>query len=301
MRLPLITLPQPHNERRHIAAPVPASRAKEPRLARGPRRPDHPHLATTALLLPTVWRRELQQAQQKASTAYRCQLSVGDRDYALHLKAAGEGIPSQRSYHDVHRLCARASRGRVEVDVLRVCRQIHDEAALLPFSSDHSFFATDASLVVSLHYTLPSQTSVIQNISLVLRPRKNGSWQHLDVTTTNTLLGLRELVCFAEVSPAFPLLQPGRFALYHCLRDFETAPLRCVTVAVYRVESTRGFRRWSRAAAAFGVQGSLAGRFESLTEHLLLAKSVKRRTCWRYRERCLTWDGAEPEVKGVGK
>ncbi|TKA30896.1 hypothetical protein B0A54_14504 [Friedmanniomyces endolithicus] len=34
---------------------------------------------------------------QNPSTAYRCQLSVGDRDHALHFKAVGGGTLRQRS------------------------------------------------------------------------------------------------------------------------------------------------------------------------------------------------------------
>ncbi|KAK1063517.1 hypothetical protein LTR12_006629 [Friedmanniomyces endolithicus] len=97
----------------------------------------------------------------KPSTAYRCQLSVGDRDHALHFKAVGEGTLSQRSHHNFHRLCARANGASMDVDVLKVCRQIHDQAALLPFSSNHFSFATDASLVDFLHHTLPSQARAI--------------------------------------------------------------------------------------------------------------------------------------------
>ncbi|KAK0255946.1 hypothetical protein B0A54_15814 [Friedmanniomyces endolithicus] len=139
-------------------------------------------------------------------------LSVVDRDYTLHLKAVGEGTLSQRSHHSFHHLCARANGWRMDVDVLKVCHLIYDEAALLPFSSDHSFFAADASLADILHHTLPSQARSIMSISLVLSPR-SGSWQHLDVTTPNTLLGWRELISSAEVSQASPLLQAGRFAL----------------------------------------------------------------------------------------
>lgn len=92
--------------------------------------------------------------------------------------------------------------------------------------------------------------SGVQSILLALRPRI-GSWQHLDGSTTNTLLGLRELVCLAEVSQAFPVLQAGRFALYHCLRALEVAPLRCVTVAVYRVSTQR--EGWSELGGMRGV------------------------------------------------
>ncbi|RMY83760.1 hypothetical protein D0861_07276 [Hortaea werneckii] len=89
------------------------------------------------------------------------------------------------------------------VSVLRVCRQIHDEAALLPFVVNFFSFARFTSLSRFLDRLLPAQVHAIQRLAWLEHSNWSSHWSHAaGIALRRRIPSLSQVVVFVEFRQA---------------------------------------------------------------------------------------------------
>ncbi|KAK5684858.1 hypothetical protein LTS10_002933 [Elasticomyces elasticus] len=121
--------------------------------------------------------------------------------------------------------------------VLKTCRQVHREAALLPFANNHFYFSCGAAVIHFVRYILLHQARTIRSLSLVIGHRFDylHAARHL---LKSKLRGLRDVSCIVQLSVpfAFAGVVKARFARH--LSVFAPSPLMSALVAVYCVKQS---------------------------------------------------------------
>lgn len=136
-----------------------------------------------------------------------------DRDIAMDIKASNQH--KHPDYDTFHRECCRypLSRARLKLSLLRVCRQVYDEAALLPFKYNTFSIESFDALVPFLKSLVPSQARAIKSITLPFAcDRKDASESAL---IKSKLSGLQHLTCFVVMDNT---LLERHFEMYARLR-----------------------------------------------------------------------------------
>ncbi|KAK5128739.1 hypothetical protein LTR85_000072 [Meristemomyces frigidus] len=174
-----------------------------------------------------------------------CQGDTDDDDAADRIKGLENGC-DRETHGSRHRNCtlfawdflARCP-DCLRLDVLRVCRQTHAEAAFLPYQSNVFSFCAEDSLTTLLKTLVPAQARAIRSIVLCGHIHRR---QNRTKLISNKLGGLRKLTYFVE----FQSWSSGsrfRYAHYnvtvaeetHTALQYERLPLTCATVAAYNV------------------------------------------------------------------
>ena len=89
------------------------------------------------------------------------------------------------------------------VSVLRVCRQIHEEAALIPFIANFFSFARFTSLSRFLDRVAPAQAHAIQRLAWLEHSNWSSHWNHAaGVALRRRLPSLSQVVVFVEFRQA---------------------------------------------------------------------------------------------------
>lgn len=132
-----------------------------------------------------------------------CRLPINPELEALRLR---EG--EQNPYHVRHFRCfespdQQSSNPRDQpqalVSVLRVCRQIHDEAALIPFVANFFSFARFTSLSRFLDRLLPAQAHAIQRLAWLEHSNWSSHWNHAaGMALRRRVPSLSQVVVFVE-------------------------------------------------------------------------------------------------------
>jgi len=136
---------------------------------------------------------------------------MDDRDFAAQIiaqDAKDEDPVWTQNYTEHHRHChvhwagtdASHPKSLLPVALLRTCRQIHQEAALLPCQEDIFSFWTMGEMGQFLKSLVPAQVHAIERITL----RLNGSYvattfEKLIQSKLKGLVGLKELLCFVPL------------------------------------------------------------------------------------------------------
>ena len=93
-----------------------------------------------------------------------CQEVNNELQLVNSLKDAGN--VQRWAHEDIHQECRSSWNSEKRLDVLRACRQIHQEAALLPFSENSFCFTSGRALHIFLKATIPQQVRAIKSISI---------------------------------------------------------------------------------------------------------------------------------------
>ncbi|KAI7208384.1 hypothetical protein KC333_g9159 [Hortaea werneckii] len=136
-----------------------------------------------------------------------CRLHVDPEREALSLRDK-----AQNPYHVRHFRCFESldqqssnppDRPQALVAVLRVCRQIHDEAALLPFVANFFSFARFTSLSRFLDRLLPAQAHAIQRLAWLEHSNWSSHWDHAaGMALRRRVPSLSQVVVFVEFRQA---------------------------------------------------------------------------------------------------
>ncbi|KAI7482380.1 hypothetical protein KC351_g5783 [Hortaea werneckii] len=136
-----------------------------------------------------------------------CQLHVDPELEAIHLRK-GEQTP----YHVRHLRCFEppdqqssnpCDQPQALVSILRVCRQIHDEAALIPFIANFFSFARFTSLSRFLDRLVPAQAHAIQRLAWLEHSNWSSHWSQTAGTALRRRVpSLSQVVVFVEFRQA---------------------------------------------------------------------------------------------------
>ncbi|KAK5684980.1 hypothetical protein LTS10_003055 [Elasticomyces elasticus] len=137
-----------------------------------------------------------------------------------------------KSYNEAHSVCARMSKIEISFELLQVCRQLHREAALVPFTSNHFVFRSGRSLENFVRSILLPQARAVRHATLVCGTdllHKAGTRTML----ANRVWGLQELTVYLELRPGDPLTRPQQERIKNRLRFLKSSPLSSLTTAGY--------------------------------------------------------------------
>ncbi|RMY68018.1 hypothetical protein D0863_07392 [Hortaea werneckii] len=144
---------------------------------------------------------------RNACVAKVCRLHVDPEREAVALR---EG--EQNPYHVRHFRCFEpqdpqsnnpCDQPQALVSVLRVCRQIHDEAALIPFIANFFSFARFTSLSRFLDRLVPAQAHAIERLAWLEHSNWSSHWNHAaGVALRRRLPSLSQGVVFVEFRQA---------------------------------------------------------------------------------------------------
>ncbi|KAK4892266.1 hypothetical protein LTR27_009275 [Elasticomyces elasticus] len=135
--------------------------------------------------------------------------------------------------------------------VLRTCRQIHQEAALLPYQLNNFMCPSTERLSPFLQTLVPAQAHAIENLTLSDTSTHNTlSFQKLAKTK---LRGLKQLSCFVDFSyyclVRFSRTEPGKIdSITLSLLQFKSPALVTVSVLPYQNGDIRSWRDSSGAS-----------------------------------------------------
>ncbi|KAK5727806.1 hypothetical protein LTR17_012464 [Elasticomyces elasticus] len=167
-----------------------------------------------------------------------CRLTTPTSEHVALIKAYQTSEPRdcQRITHpDCVDDDSRTLETELGLPILKSCRMIHQEAALLPFASNHFYFSCGAAVINFVRYILLHQARTIRSLSLVIGHRFDYLYaaRHL---LKSKLRGLQHVSCIVQLSVpfAFAGVVKARFARH--LSVFAPSPLVSALVAVYCVK-----------------------------------------------------------------
>ncbi|KAK5691110.1 hypothetical protein LTR97_011762 [Elasticomyces elasticus] len=187
-----------------------------------------------------------------------CRNTTSDHDLARNVKADKETVRF-RAYQNHHAGCMPANHDdikgkaehRLHLNVLRACRQIHQEAAILPYAENVLAFTSNSSLDYFFDTLILEQARALQRIVIthydrdVPRHDRPLCAKYLE----SKLKSLEELTVFVEFSGGdrareFSNVEHDRECVARELMAFDGVLIKDVTVAAYNVEA--GFGLGSR-------------------------------------------------------
>ncbi|KAK5701337.1 hypothetical protein LTR17_022667 [Elasticomyces elasticus] len=184
---------------------------------------------------------------------YVCKNTISDYELAQNLKADKETIRF-RTYQIHHARCRPANKyvvedkaeSRLHLNALRACRQIHQEAAILPYAENVFAFASNDDLDFFLDTVILEQARALQRI-VIAHSDQGSDDPPLDVKFLKSKLqNLEVLVAFVEFSGGgrarhFSNEQYVRDLVARNLLAFDGVLIKKVTVAAYNVEAKLGW------------------------------------------------------------
>lgn len=216
-----------------------------------------------------------------------CNNVIGDKDDALACKAKNQVEP-QSSYSQRHLLCgplAIPGDEQLPISILQTCRQIHQEAALLPFTDNTLSFRSGQALEAYVKSILLFQARAIRSITFA--PKLYASGRGNDLFTTYVsytsastldmkLKSLKELVVFVEHEDHGGLPN-ARHPTVDLVADymalFGRLTITSATVAVYNVPPTQ--QTYNRRTPNGVVSAEVSRIWAEQQEQLLLAEWVQ--------------------------
>ena len=124
---------------------------------------------------------------------------------------------------------------------MQTCREIHQEAALLPYGDNVFAFFEPPVLEEFLRLLVPAQAHVIRSITLINPLSRSG----LGTLVENKLCGLRQLTCFMEFDEIKRMDSFGTSEVYRReqasnILPFERAPIVEAAVVVRNTGDAQG-------------------------------------------------------------
>lgn len=191
----------------------------------------------------------------------------------------------QRNYQDAHESCAQA----LHLSALRACRQIHQEAALLPFQENIFIFLSLDVLVRLLNVLNPEQSRAVKSVGLLeevaFYPASKGHVNHTALFDRR-LQGLKSVVCFVEIQGGFSLgIRFGQRRTKELLQLWHL-PITSTIFVTYRIEEpyywTRRSANWPAVIAAAEswvgeIEGKLLETYDKTAEAGLRKDKVAKR------------------------
>ncbi|KAK0333755.1 hypothetical protein LTR91_020205 [Friedmanniomyces endolithicus] len=170
-----------------------------------------------------------------------CQVPGSDDESAKKIKqhnalsGDAEGFESHRRRHDACQISQSTATtdyaSQSSLNVLRTCRQAHEEGALLPFKLNDFDFHSFAHLVPFLQGLFQAQAHAIEMITLAcFAPHTTLTLARLVKTR---LKGLRQLRCFVEVNIYGTSLPVFRPSWSKALSQFNGLAITSATVLAY--------------------------------------------------------------------
>lgn len=163
---------------------------------------------------------------------------VNERQHVQTIKHS-ETHSSFERYSSLHSNCASPVRLESLVHLTRVCRQIHQEAALLPFADNEFSFSSMIALETFLKAIVPSQARALQTILVVLGDFSDrGGGAQLTRFFNGRLHSLHNLIILLEVhtpwhSLDFVNVADSKARRSHLILQFSHLPLDSVSVVTY--------------------------------------------------------------------
>ncbi|KAK3654469.1 hypothetical protein LTR56_004099 [Elasticomyces elasticus] len=151
------------------------------------------------------------------------------------------------------------------LSILKTCRQAHQEAALLPFASNHFYFSCGAAVINFVRYILLHQARTIRSMSLVIGHRFDylHAARHL---LKSKLRGLQHLSCIVQLTAPYVFVGAIKTRFARHLSVFVPSPLLSALVAVYCVKQS--YWRMKPPARLLDAMGG----WETEVQERLLAK-----------------------------
>ena len=138
-----------------------------------------------------------------------CRAKIDDKDVAAAIKAGygdkQDSDSTSKGYTPTHEQCTFCTwackkdceHSRLPLSLLAACRQVHDEAALLPYTGN-TFSLAIHSVEPFLKALVPAQAHAIERMILVVdREHHTKSFKTL---LRRKLKGLKDIICFFETS-----------------------------------------------------------------------------------------------------
>ncbi|KAK5684859.1 hypothetical protein LTS10_002934 [Elasticomyces elasticus] len=177
----------------------------------------------------------------------------------------------RKQHSEIHKACfdhkSTTSTGlELSLQLLKVCRQIHQEAALLPFAENHFSFATTTAFDDFIRHILLSQARTLQHISLVVDPSTFNLHPARQLLKSK-LQGLKHLKIYLEL-PRRYMLEETRIS--QSLAVFESSPIETASVIAYYVDKSIDVWRFGRPQWGFGNTVRELRRWETESEQSLL-------------------------------
>ncbi|KAK4888030.1 hypothetical protein LTR27_013019 [Elasticomyces elasticus] len=180
-----------------------------------------------------------------------CNNTISDHDLARNVKGDKETIRF-RTYQSHHADCRPAKNSgikgnaerRIHLDVLGACRQIHQEAAILPYAENVLAFTSKDSLTYFLDTIILEQARALQRIVIARPVKMPRLGRPLDAKFWESKLqSLEELTAFVEfagedMARAFSSQAHMRDRVARNLMAFDGVLIKKVTVAAYNVEDS---------------------------------------------------------------
>ncbi|KAK5727805.1 hypothetical protein LTR17_012463 [Elasticomyces elasticus] len=189
---------------------------------------------------------------------------------------ASQTIDYRKQHSDAHKACfnhkSTTSTGlELGLPLLHTCRQVHQEAALLPFAENHFSFATTAAFDDFIRLVLLHQARTLQHISLVVDPSTFNLHPARQLLKSK-LQGLKHLKIYLELPKRY-MLEEARIS--QSIAVFEPSPIETASVGAYYVDKRIDVWRFGRPQYGFGNTVRELRRWETETEQSLL---VDKRT-----------------------
>ena len=178
-----------------------------------------------------------------------CANDKSDYEIAGEIKGSGP-LESHPNYRALHGSClyehpVHLPQAELSLDLLRACRQVHQEAALLPYQDNRFSFDGTGDLSRFLMKLIPSQARAMTNITIV-----ESGWRSSSALprkfVENKLCNLHNLLCFISFdrrqSYDFQGDEKRRELFAGPFRHFEKLPLTSVSMVAYNDKRTSSAR-----------------------------------------------------------
>ncbi|KAK5738468.1 hypothetical protein LTR17_005996 [Elasticomyces elasticus] len=177
----------------------------------------------------------------------------------------------RKQHSDIHKACIDHKSGtatslELSLELLQVSRQIHQEAALLPFAENHFSFATTAAFDDFIQHILLSQARTLQHISLVVDPPTFNLHPARQLLKSK-LQGLKHLKIYVELPRRF-MLEDARIS--QSIAVFEPSPIISASVVAYYVDKRIDVWRFGQPQWGLGDSVKNLRRWERESEQSLL-------------------------------
>lgn len=173
-----------------------------------------------------------------------CQAPTDDYQVAREIKAMKDPIVRE-GYLSRHRNCTLArlpssekAFGPLNLSALKVCRQIHQEAALLPYQENSFAFLRLIDVESFVKALIPTQARAIRDV--VLWPHAPYTKSGFTTLVTKKLQGLRRLTSFVYCDDhgRKPMEEQALRVRAAELLQYRRLPIKSATVAVYRTQQS---------------------------------------------------------------
>ncbi|KAK5740935.1 hypothetical protein LTR17_004289 [Elasticomyces elasticus] len=177
---------------------------------------------------------------------YLCQHGESDEEriaWVLRERKDDQALTSHSEAHDICRQRSISTKPHITLGFLQVCRQIHQEAALIPFTSNHFIFGSGGSLLNFTRLILLTQARALRHITLVARSSGFEN-AHTHGILASKMRGIEKLTIFLEMWFGDHLTRPQKQRLMSKLGVFKSLPLESLAIVGYNAAE------WTRPSPA---------------------------------------------------